>query len=118
VSLKDRLFRGGLPPALLAEAKAPAFYREWMDSFFARDIQRLFGFRDINAAEDLRDVDVIECKWDPALFDAGALRVFRDYYPKGRNYLVTRRATRRTPGGSARWTCACAPRRSCTHSSP
>lgn len=34
-------------------------------------------------------VDVIECKWDPAGFDGGALRVFRGYYPKGRNYLVT-----------------------------
>lgn len=42
-----RLFRGGLPPALLAEAHAPAFYREWLDSFFARDIQRLFAFRDL-----------------------------------------------------------------------
>jgi hypothetical protein len=48
VTLKDRLFRGGLPSAVLADAKAPAFYREWLDSFFARDIQRLFGFRDIN----------------------------------------------------------------------
>ena len=43
-----RLYHGGLPPALLAESKQPAFYREWMDSFFARDIQRLFGFRDVN----------------------------------------------------------------------
>jgi len=34
-------------------------------------------------------VDVIECKWDPAAFDSAALRVFRDYYPRGRNYLVT-----------------------------
>ncbi len=48
VSLQQRLFHGGLPPAMLAEAKKIAFYREWMDSFFARDIQRLFGFRDIN----------------------------------------------------------------------
>ena len=48
VSLPQRLFHGGLPPALLADSKRPAFYREWMDSFFARDIQRLFGFRDIN----------------------------------------------------------------------
>lgn len=48
VTLSRRLFHGGLPQALLAEAKVPAFYREWMDSFFARDIQRLFGFRDIN----------------------------------------------------------------------
>jgi len=47
-TLPQRLFQGGLPPALLAPAKQPAFYREWLDSFFARDIQRLFGFRDMN----------------------------------------------------------------------
>lgn len=46
--LQRRLLHGGLPAALLAEKKVPAFYREWMDSFFARDIQRLFGFRDVN----------------------------------------------------------------------
>src|SRR4030066_276477 len=40
-----RLFHGGLPQALLAGTKSPGFYREWMDSFFARDIQRLFAFR-------------------------------------------------------------------------
>ena len=48
VPLQRRLHHGGLPPALLADSKRPALYREWMDSFFARDIQRLFGFRDIN----------------------------------------------------------------------
>lgn len=48
VALPRRLFHGGLPPALLAESKQPAHYREWLDSFFARDIQRLFGFRDMN----------------------------------------------------------------------
>jgi len=47
-TLPRRLLHGGLPPALLAEAKKPSFYREWTDSFFARDIQRLFGFRDVN----------------------------------------------------------------------
>jgi predicted AAA+ superfamily ATPase len=47
-TLPQRLYHGGLPPALLAASKQPAFYREWMDSFFARDIQRLFGFRDMN----------------------------------------------------------------------
>jgi len=211
-SLADRLFRGGLPQALLTGTKDPAFYREWLDSFFARDIQRLFGFRDIDrfnaffeyvlrqsggqfevtgAARDLgiarptveshlraleithaaavvrpfhgggqseltrqprvygfdtgfvsfargwdplrpddfgvlwehfvleqllarfpetpvrywrdkarreidfvlahsRDrVDVVECKWDPAAFETLALRVFRSYYPNGRNFLVT-----------------------------
>lgn len=48
VALERRLLHGGLPPALLADAKKAAFYREWLDSFFARDIQRLFGFRDVN----------------------------------------------------------------------
>ena len=48
MTLPQRLFHGGLPPALLADSKKPALYREWMDSFFARDIQRLFGFRDMN----------------------------------------------------------------------
>ena len=45
-SLLKRLHHGGLPEALLADQKNPSFYREWMDSFFARDIQRLFAFRD------------------------------------------------------------------------
>lgn len=212
VTLPHRLFHGGLPPALLAESKSPAFYREWMDSFFARDIQRLFHFRDMNrfnamleyllrqsggqfesakvaralgitrptveshlraleithAVSLLRsfhgggqnelvkqpkvyafdtgfvsfargwdplrpedfgvlwehlvlehlqanlpdmpirywrdkagheldfvlvprrdEVHVIECKWDPGSFDGSALRIFRGYYPNGRNYLVT-----------------------------
>jgi predicted AAA+ superfamily ATPase len=48
VTPAQRLFHGGLPPALLAPSKQPALYREWLDSFFARDIQRLFGFRDMN----------------------------------------------------------------------
>jgi predicted AAA+ superfamily ATPase len=212
VTLPRRLFHGGLPPALLADAKQPALYREWMDSFFARDIQRLFGFRDMNRfnalfeyilrqsggqfevtktagavgitrptveshlraleithavtlvrpfhgggqneiikqpkvyafdtgfvsfargwdplrSEDFgalwehlvlehlqahfpdtpirywrdkpgrevdfviarrRDeVDAIECKWDPGAFDCSAMMLFRSYYPRGRNFLVT-----------------------------
>jgi len=48
VPLYRRLYHGGLPPALLADSKRPALYREWMDSFFARDLQRLFGFRDMD----------------------------------------------------------------------
>jgi hypothetical protein len=48
VPLERRLFHGGLPQALLAPVKSPSLYREWTDSFFARDIQRLFGFRDVN----------------------------------------------------------------------
>ena len=43
--LLKRLYHGGLPEPLLAVSKPMSFYREWMDSFFARDIQRLFAFR-------------------------------------------------------------------------
>ena len=216
-TLPRRLFHGGLPRALLAESKAPSFYREWLDSFFARDIQRLFGFRDINrfnaffeyvlrqsggqfeitkaaaalgiarptaeshlraleithAATAVRpfhgggqhelvkqpkvyafdtgfvsfargwdplrpddlgvlwehlvletlqahepntpvkywrdkaghevdfvlarrrdEVDAVECKWNPDALDPASLRIFRGYYPHGRNYLVTPSATR------------------------
>lgn len=212
VPLQRRLYHGGLPGALLADAKRPALYREWMDSFFARDVQRLFGFRDFdrfnalleyvirqsggqlestraasalgitrptveshlraleitNAITLIRpfhrggqnelvkmpkiyafdtgfvsfargwdplrpedygllwehlvldhlrahfpeqpvrywrdkagrevdfvlaprrgEIDAIECKWDPGAFDSSSLKVFRSYYPKGRNYLVT-----------------------------
>jgi len=211
-TLPQRLHLGGLPPALLARSKGVSFYREWLDSFFARDIQRLYGFRDINrfnafleyllgqsgglhevtrtasalgisrptveshlqalelthaitvvrpfhgggqneivkqpriygfdtgfvsfvrgwdtlrpedhgslwehlvleylqahqpdsAIRYWRDqrgneidfvvvrgrdeADAIECKWDPAAFDSRALRQFRSFYPRGRNYLVT-----------------------------
>jgi len=35
------------------------------------------------------EVDAIECKWDARAFDSAALEVFRGYYPKGRNFLVT-----------------------------
>jgi predicted AAA+ superfamily ATPase len=40
--LRERLLRGGLPPALLAERHNPEFYAEWLDSYFARDVQELF----------------------------------------------------------------------------
>ena len=212
VPLYRRLYHGGLPPALLADSKRPALYREWMDSFFARDLQRLFGFRDMDrfnalleyvmrqsggqmevtrtatalgitrptveshlralevtnaitlvrpfhgggqnelvkmpkiyafdtgfvsfargwdplrpedygllwehlVLDHLRahfpeqpvrywrdkagrevdfvlaprrdEVDAIECKWDPGAFDSSSLKVFRSYYTKGRNYLIT-----------------------------
>ena len=43
--LDRRLLHGGLPEPLLSEAKDPAFFAEWMDSFYARDIQELFAIR-------------------------------------------------------------------------
>lgn len=40
--LNRRLRRGGLPPFFLAEEAVEGDYQEWMDSFWARDIQELF----------------------------------------------------------------------------
>ncbi len=40
-----RLLHGGLPETLLATQKDPEFFSEWIDSFYARDIQELFGIR-------------------------------------------------------------------------
>ncbi len=41
-SIERRLFRGGLPGALLADDYDPELYGEWIDSYFSRDIQELF----------------------------------------------------------------------------
>ena len=42
VDVRERLLRGGLPPALLGAEHNPEFYGEWLDSYFARDVQELF----------------------------------------------------------------------------
>ncbi|MBI2602462.1 MAG: ATP-binding protein [Deltaproteobacteria bacterium] len=41
--LDKRLLRGGLPPAYFSENLDEYFYREWIDSFWAKDIQELFS---------------------------------------------------------------------------
>jgi predicted AAA+ superfamily ATPase len=43
--LDRRLLHGGLPAQLLAAAPEQAFFEDWMDSFYARDILELFGVR-------------------------------------------------------------------------
>jgi predicted AAA+ superfamily ATPase len=42
IALEDRLYRGGLPQRVLDDSDDPEFYSEWLDSYFARDIQELF----------------------------------------------------------------------------
>lgn len=41
--VRRRLLHGGLPEALLAQDKDPVFFAEWLDSYFARDVQELFN---------------------------------------------------------------------------
>jgi predicted AAA+ superfamily ATPase len=40
--LRRRLLRGGLPPFLLPEQLEERDFQEWMDAFWAKDIQELF----------------------------------------------------------------------------
>ncbi len=42
-TLKKRILFGGLPPSLLQDELDPDFFAEWMDSFYARDIQEIFA---------------------------------------------------------------------------
>jgi len=44
--LDRRLLNGGLPEFLLNPAKDEHLFSEWMDSFYARDIQELFAVRE------------------------------------------------------------------------
>jgi hypothetical protein len=44
--LDRRMLHGGLPEALLADRVDEEACAEWMDSFYARDIQELFGIRE------------------------------------------------------------------------
>jgi predicted AAA+ superfamily ATPase len=43
--LDKRLLHGGLPEPLISEKKDESFFSEWIDSFYARDIQELFAIR-------------------------------------------------------------------------
>jgi hypothetical protein len=43
--LDKRLLRGGLPEFLLSDTKQGELYSEWIDSYYARDIQELFNVR-------------------------------------------------------------------------
>lgn len=46
--LDKRLLHGGLPEHLMADKVFSENFSEWIDSYYARDIQELFGFRNRN----------------------------------------------------------------------
>ncbi len=43
--VNQRFLRGGLPGHLLSETADAVFFEDWIDSFYARDIQELFNVR-------------------------------------------------------------------------
>ena len=44
-NLDERLLKGGLPELYLSEKTIPEYFSEWIDSYYARDIQELFAVR-------------------------------------------------------------------------
>jgi len=52
-NLDRRLLHGGLPGLLLGDPPDPAFFGDWLDSFYARDIQELFRVRNRSGFMDL-----------------------------------------------------------------
>lgn len=42
-NIEKRLLRGGLPPFILSSAFPEKDFQEWMDSFWAKDVQELFS---------------------------------------------------------------------------
>ncbi len=49
IDLETRILQGGLPPAFLSANRDYEFYQEWLDSFYARDVQELFQIEKRNA---------------------------------------------------------------------
>ena len=68
--LDRRLLHGGLPEALLGQEKDGASFREWMDSFYARDILELFAVRNRTG---FLSVFRLLLRWSGGQFDASRL---------------------------------------------
>jgi predicted AAA+ superfamily ATPase len=106
-----RLLHGGLPEPLLAKKRDDAFFSEWMDSFYARDIQELFGIRDrmgflglvrllLRQSGGLIDYSALSRESDvsrptvkahlEALSVACAIHLLRPFHGGGRRELVRR----------------------------
>ena len=110
--LDRRLLHGGLPEPLLTAEKDPAFFAEWLDSFYARDILELFGVRnregfltlfrlllrrsggqlDIGALASLAEVSRPTAKAHvEALRIAGAVHLLRPFHgPGSKQEIVSR----------------------------
>jgi predicted AAA+ superfamily ATPase len=58
--LKRRLLRGGLPPFFLADELPEREYQEWMDAFWAKDIQELFRLEKRSAFAKLAELLMVQ----------------------------------------------------------
>jgi uncharacterized protein len=59
-NLKHRLQRGGLPPFFLADSFPESDYQEWLDSYWAKDIQELFRLERRTAFQRLVELIAVQ----------------------------------------------------------
>jgi len=89
--IEHRLLRGGLPPFLLADAQPERDYQEWIDAYWAKDVQELFRLERRHAFQRLAELLFAE---SGGLFEAsrfaGPCEVSR---PTIANYLAVLEAT-------------------------
>ncbi len=90
--LGHRLLRGGLPPFFLADAPPDREFQEWMDDYWAKDVDRLFRLERRHAFERLAELLMAQ---SGGIFDA--TRLARDCEASRgtvMNYLAVLEATR------------------------
>ena len=68
--LRHRFLRGGLPPFFLSETMPDREFQEWMDSYWAKDIQELFRLERRSAFQKLAELLTIQ---SGGLFEAKRL---------------------------------------------
>lgn len=77
-NLDRRMLHGGLPGFLLADAPDETDFQEWIDSFWAKDVQELFHIERKSAFQRLIELTLIESGgiWDASRF-ASACEISR-----------------------------------------
>ncbi len=89
--LDRRLLRGGLPPLFLAETSVEGDYQEWVDAYWARDIQELFRLEKRHTFQKLLELLLLQ---SGGMFEATRLaRECGASRPTMNNYLAVLEAT-------------------------
>ncbi|HXX94054.1 MAG TPA: ATP-binding protein, partial [Planctomycetota bacterium] len=90
--LEHRLARGGLPPFFLGEDVKESEFQEWMDSYWAKDIQELFRLERHGAFQKFLELLFVQ---SGGLFEASAFAAPCEISrPTVSNYLKALEATR------------------------
>ena len=69
--LRHRFLRGGLPPFFLAGELAERDFQEWLDAYWAKDVQELFRLESRSSLQKFAELLVAQ---SGGVFEAIALR--------------------------------------------